>query len=282
MRFTPVLLIVLSTGLVGCGHLDRAPALASDTPARYAEADDTAPAAATSLDDWWLRFQDPVLSDLVARAFDADLDLRQTADRIEQARQQEVIAGARRLPQLQAEGDASRTRISEHAIPVPPGASQGAGGGVSPFGVPGSEFNSFRLGLDASWEVDLFGGARSGVAAARARTQSALWSRRDLQVSLAAEVADHYIALRALQRREAIAWDELARQRELLSIVRARAEAGFVSHLDVAQQQSQVTATESRTYPLEAQARAEIHALGVLVGQPPEALIDLLTPALTV
>ena len=96
---------------------------------------------------------------------------------------------------------------------------------------------------------------------------------------LAAEVADHYVTLRALQRREAIAWDELARQRELLSIIRARANAGFVSHLDVDQQEGLVTATEARAYPLEAQARTEIHALGVLVGQPPEALIDALTPA---
>ncbi len=216
-----------------------------------------------------------MLDDLVSRALAANLDLRQTAERIVQARQQEIIAGARRLPQVQADISAARNRISENAIPLPPGSGSGqggAGGGGGVFGLPGSEFNSFRLGADASWELDLFGGAAAGVKAARARTQAAEWSRRDLQVALASEVAAHYVALRSLQRREALAREELSRQREVQAIAASRADAGFTSRVEAGQAQAQVSAAEAKVYPLHALARAEVHALGVLVGQTPESL----------
>jgi NodT family efflux transporter outer membrane factor (OMF) lipoprotein len=282
MRIRLASWLLAGAALAGCANLKGAgPVPAPEVPGRYAEAPAGQASAEPGVSGWWELFGDARLSELVDRALKANLDLAQTAQRIEQARQDEIIAGASRLPELDADTSASRVRISEHAIPIPPGASGGGPnpGGARPFfALPGAEFSNFHLGVDASWELDLFGGARSKVEAARARTRAAVWSQRDLQVSLAAEVASHYLALRSLQRREAIAWDELARQRALLSIVRARADAGFVSHLDVEQQEGQVTAAEARTYPLEAASRAEIHGLGVLVGQDPEALIAELTP----
>ena len=280
--------LAASTALTACANLAPTPRLDAAVPTAYAEigedqTPEAGPPSSQSSGDiaaWWTLFQDAQLSDLVARAAKGNLDLQQTAARIVEARQQEIVAGASSKPQVQLDTNASRNRISEHAIPLPPGAgSKGPGAGASPFGIPGTAFNSFRAGLDASWELDLFGGARNAVAAARARTQAAEWTARDLQVALAAEVADHYLTLRSLQRREAVAWEELTRQRALLAIVRARAAQGFVSQLDVDQQQSLVDATEARAYPLEAQVRAEIHALGVLVGETPEALIPVLTPA---
>ena len=268
-----------SVALTACANLAPTPRLDAKVPDAYAEAaSDQTPATADAT-TWWTLFQDAQLTDLVARAAKGNLDLRQTAARIAEARQQEIVAGASSKPQVQLDAGASRNRISEHAIPLPPGQAGRGPGGVSPFGIPGEEFNSFHAGLDASWELDLFGGARNAVAAARARTQAAEWTARDFQVALAAEVADHYLTLRSLQRREAVAWEELSRQRALLAIVRARAANGFVSQLDVDQQQSLVDATEAHAYPLEAQIRAEIHALGVLVGETPEALIPVLTPA---
>ena len=280
MRAARTLIVAaLAAGLCACANLKAAPPpLRPDTPARFAEAEPEAAGGPADLALWWTGFHDPILDDLVGRALHGNLDLQQTAARIDEARQQEIIAGARRLPSAQVDSSAGRNRISEHAIPLPPGAGQGGGHAPSPFGIPGSEFNSFRLGLDASWELDLFGGARSGLKAASARREAAEWSRRDLQVALAAETAAHYLSLRALQQREAIAWRELSRQRELLSIVSSRADAGLISHLDVSQQQALVDIAEAKAYPIEARIRAEIHALGVLVGEPPEALITTLTP----
>ena len=99
---------------------------------------------------------------------------------------------------MSADGSVTRQRISENAIPVPPGAGGGSGGA---FAAPGTEFTTWRAGFDASWELDLFGKTRRSVEAARARTRAALWTRRDAQVSTAAEVANAYLALRTLQQR---------------------------------------------------------------------------------
>lgn len=277
MRVAWPLLVAAVLVLTGCaGAGARGPSLPNATPIAFAEAPPGAGAPAQAeLASWWARFDDPVLTGLVERAFAANLDLSQTAARIQEARQLEIVAGARRLPQVNASASASENRISEHAIPVPPGAGTRPGQ-VSPFGVPGSEFSSFRLGADASWELDLFGAAANTARAARARREAAEWSGRDLKVALAAEIASHYLNLRALQQRRAAAGEELQRQRALLEILRARAQAGFVGGLEIGQQEALARASEARLAPLEAGARAEIHALGVLVGEGPGALVATL------
>ena len=267
----------LALFLAACAHDGVKPlSTGVEAPEAYAELSDDLPQGQADLTAWWTTFSDPVLTGLVARALDANLDLAQTRERIVQARQQEIVAGARRLPQVQADVSAAHNRISENAIPIPPGAGSTPGGGGGVFGLPGSEFNTFHLGADASWELDLFGGPAAGVKAARARTEAAEWSGRDLRVALAAEVAAHYVALRSLQQRQGLAWEELSRQREAFSIAKSRADAGFTSQQEARQAQAQVTAAEAKAYPLQAQARAEIHALGVLVGDTPESLIAAL------
>ena len=90
------------------------------------------------------------------------------------------------MPALSGQASAMRQRISENAIPVPPGSG---GGG---FGLPGSEFNTFRIGFDAAWELDLFGRTRRGIEAARGRTGAAIWNRRDVQGSVAADIVELY------------------------------------------------------------------------------------------
>jgi NodT family efflux transporter outer membrane factor (OMF) lipoprotein len=244
------------------------------TPPAYAE-----PAASGSSADmsaWWGAFGDPELDRLVERALAGNLDIQAAASRIREARAQETIAGARALPQVQADANAARNHISKNAIPVPPGTG-GADGGL--FGIPGSSFDQFKLGFDASWELDLFGGARHGVEAAQARTQAQQWSARDLDVSLSAEVARAYFQLRSLQAREAIAAQDLARQAKTEQIVRSRAEAGFTSHLEVDQQGALTGQAAAALAPFKAEESEQVHALGVLLGQPPEALIAELAPA---
>jgi NodT family efflux transporter outer membrane factor (OMF) lipoprotein len=206
-----------------------------------------------------------------------NLDVEAAAARIREARAREVVAGAAALPSVDAQASATRQRISENAIPVPPGAGGGTGGGS--FGIPGSEFNTFRIGFDASWEIDLFGKTRRSIEAARARTGEAIWNRRDLQVSVAAEVANAYLTLRTLQQRFATAEAELARQERFQKLVAARARGGLVTGQDLVQQSSERAAAAAAIPVLKAQAEAQIHALGVLTGDTPEALIAELTPA---
>ena len=143
--------------------------------------------------------------------------------------------------------------------------------GDVPLPIP-SPLNLYSVGFDATWEVDLFGGTRRSVEAAKADTQGSLWTLRDGEVQLAAEVANAYLTLREAQARIVIGEAELARQRGLFTIIQQRRQTGFVTSLDVNQQSTAVETAAAQLPQLEAQASAQIHALGVLIGQPPEAL----------
>src|SRR5205823_8097652 len=133
------------------------------------------------------------------------------------------------LPQVAADGSVSRQRISENAIPLPPGTGGQAGtGSAAGFGLPGAEFTTWRAGFDASWEIDLFGKTRRSIEAARARTGAAIWNRRDAQLIAAAEVANDYLALRALQQRIMVARAEVDRQQQLQQLVAARTRGGLI------------------------------------------------------
>ena len=231
----------------------------------------------TNLDHWWQGFGDAQLTGLVERALTANLDIEMATARIREARALERVAGAGASPQVAAQASVNRQRISENAIPLPPGAGSGSGVGI--FGLPGEEFTTFRAGFDASWELDLFGRNRREREAAEARTGSAVWSRRDAQVSVAAEVAAAYLRLRTYQARQANAEAELARLQRFEQLVDARARGGLVTGQDLEQQKSERAAAAAAVPVLEAQARAEIHALGVLAGQSPDALAAELAPA---
>lgn len=263
--------------LAGCtvGPDYRPPATA--VPQHYLEPADGGLSSA-ELAHWWRSFSDPELSSLVERAVALNLDVQTAAARIREARAREVVAGASSLPEINAQASATRQRISENAIPIPPGTAPGGGSPGGAFGLPGTEFNTFRVGLDASWEVDLFGGTRRGIEAASARTQSAIWSRRDLQASTAAEVANAYLTLRTLQERIANAERDVARQSRLERLVGARYRGGLTTGLDLQQQRSERATSAAELPTLRSQAQAEIHALGVLTGTTPEALAAELTP----
>ena len=262
---------ILALLLAGCtvGPNYQRPATAM--PTSFAEAHGTESATDADLAAWWRAFGDPELDKLASRAIAQNLDVETAAARIREARARERAAGAAALPQVDAQASASRQRLSENAIPVPPGAGNSGSGGS--FGLPGSEFDTFRIGFDASWEIDLFGKTRRSVEAAHARTGAAIWNRRDAQLIAAAEVADAYLKLRTLQQRIATAEDEVARQQRFVRLVGARVRGGLVTGEDLAQQQSQLKTAEAAIPPLRAQAGAQIHALGVLTGDAPEALM---------
>jgi len=271
---------LIATALAGCtvGPDYRPPAAA--VPQDYLEQDNSAAGpTAAELARWWRSFNDPELSSLIERAVALNLDVQTAAARIREARSREIVAGAAALPQVDAQASATRQRISENAIPIPPGTGLGGGSG-SPgaFGLPGTEFNTFRVGLDASWEIDLFGATRRGIEAASARTGSAIWSRRDLQASTAAEVANAYLTLRTLQERIANAERDVARQSRLERLVRARYRGGLTTGLDLEQQRSERATSAAELPTLQSQVQAQAHVLGVLVGTTPEALAAELAP----
>jgi multidrug efflux system outer membrane protein len=254
-------------------------------PSSYAEATAagriTVTPDAADLSAWWAGLGDPVLSALMQRALADSPDLQIAASRVREARQQERVTAAAELPTLNASG-AAVTLNSNRQVPPATAAGGGTASASAASGAAGLPLpphtNLYSAGFDATWEIDIFGGVRRGVEAAKANTAAAEWQRRDGQVSLLAEVANDYLTLRALQARIALGQAELQRQKDLFSLIQARRLSGFVTDLDVNQQTVQVATAAAQIPQLSAQASAQIHALGVLVGQTPEALVGELAP----
>ena len=235
-------------------------------PANWIEAP-TAELQAVDLARWWTVFDDPILVALEERAIRSNLDLRQAEARIRQARAERRIAASGLGPTVDAGGSIQRSRS--------PGLSANWQDGQTRRVVN----NSYDAGFDAGWELDLFGGIRRNIEAADADLQAAVESRRDVLVTLTAEVARNYIELRAFQQRIEIARQNLATQQHSTRLTRQRFEGGFVSGLDVANADAQVATTESQIPFLEAAARQSIYALGILLGREPAALVAQLSPA---
>jgi NodT family efflux transporter outer membrane factor (OMF) lipoprotein len=220
-----------------------------------------------SLETWWSSFHDPVLDGLVARAVAGNLDLKIAAARIREARAAAGIAASAGRPQVTAEASYARTRRS---AAVPPFKS--ASGEDSPFGQ--REQNVFQAGFDAVWEIDVFGGVRRDKEAALADAQAAEEARRDVLVTLLAEVARTYTELRGAQQRLRILEETLRSERDTVSITRSRFEAGLGAELDVARAEGLLAASTAQRPELERQARQAIYRLGVLVGAHPGALVS--------
>jgi NodT family efflux transporter outer membrane factor (OMF) lipoprotein len=245
-------------------------------PPAYGEPQTGVPGGAVDPARWWSAFGDPQLDALVERALKDNPDIAVAVSRVRQARLQEIGARAAGKPTVNAAADANHIEFSKNAgfSSLARLFSGGNGGSSTPSGValPGSGITTYAVGFDASWELDLFGGDRRGVEASVARTDAAIWTRRDAAVTLAAEVAQAYFALRLDQEQMGIVEQELVRERRALEIAGNSAKVGLVPSIDVTRQRGTLTTLEARLEPIRADARMRIHALGILVGQPPETL----------
>lgn len=240
---------------------------------------------------WWTGFRDPLLTSLVERALRDNPDMAVAASRVREARLQEISARAAGLPQVNASAEATNVHFSKNAGfsslarlfggssgSGSSGASGGSSSSSSGIALPGGGITTYALGFDASWELDIFGGVRRSVEAARARTQAAEWNRRDAGVTLAAEVAQAYFALRLDQAQRDILNQEVARQAHALQIATDVARVGLTPQVDLTRQRSQLTSTQARVQPVAADIDLRIHALGILLGVPPAQLAAELTP----
>lgn len=207
--------------------------------------------AATLLAGWWQRFDDPLLVRLVEQALLNNGSVQGAQAALRQARALRDAAAAGLLPSVGSSASAQR----------------GTQGGQS----TGS---SYRLGLDASWELDLFGARRSALDSSEASAQSRLASLGDVQVSIAAEVALVYIELRAAQARLEIAHANLSSQLETQQISSWRLQAGLVTTLDTEQARGATAQTQAQLPGLQASQMQSAHALAVLTGRPPAALLN--------
>ncbi|KGG95992.1 MULTISPECIES: efflux transporter outer membrane subunit [Comamonas] len=208
---------------------------------------------------FWRQFQDAQLTQLVEQALRANQDLRAALARLDAA--QALLRESRldQLPTLTLSGQALQQRRSE---------SQAMGG-------PRSQ-RSYSAGINASWELDLFGRVRRNIEAGRADLRASAADLAALQVAIAAQVAASYADLRGWQQRLQLAEANAVNQQDTLRLVQLRLAHGSGTDFDLARAQAQLETTRSRIPALQARIAVAQHRLAVLTGQVPEALIAAL------
>ncbi len=270
---------------------------------------------ATEAAAWWTTLNDPVLTSLITRGVEKNLDLKLAGARIREARAARGIAAGALLPTLGAAGSYERmeavkppTQSSAPSVSVGgtvsaagvtpgvtvigrnfsviqngigskgsttvsfrPGASQGA---------PSRQSNLFQTGLDAAWELDVFGGKQRGVEAADADLAASEEFRSGVLASLASEIALSYIDLRTSQNRLDITRKNIEAQENTARLTADRFQAGLSSELDSVRALGQVAGTKSQIPLLETRVQMSMHRLAVLLAAEPAALKEeLATPA---
>jgi NodT family efflux transporter outer membrane factor (OMF) lipoprotein len=233
----------------------------------------SAPSAkSTATEQWWRLFNDPVLNQLIKDAIAANLDLKQALVRIKDTRAQRSAVFAAALPSLAAHSTASKRLNNTNA-----GTQSGTAGGG--FGIGNQLINIFQAGFDAQWELDFFGGARRAAEAADATLASDIEDSRDVLVTLLAEVARNYIALRGQQTELAITLKNRDAQQETGQLIEVRQQAGLSNGLEVAQAQALVATTLAEVATYQTQIGQTIHALSLLLGHEPDSLMARLAHA---
>jgi NodT family efflux transporter outer membrane factor (OMF) lipoprotein len=214
---------------------------------------------AQALAQWWSALSDPDLSNLIERAVAGNVDLKTAQARVREARARRGIAQAGLLPTLNAGGSATRSRASEQT-----------GSGESR--------DLYRLGFDASWELDIFGRVRRSVEAAQGDLDASEADYHDVLVTLVAEVALNYVEARTLQTQLEVAEENLKTQRDTLQLTQWRFEAGLVSRLDVEQARSNLESTRAQLPNLRSAIEEAKNRLAALLGGFPGALEGQLGP----
>jgi NodT family efflux transporter outer membrane factor (OMF) lipoprotein len=220
----------------------------------------TTAAPAPPLDRWWTGFGDPVLTSIVERALDQNLDLAAALARVDQARAAARGAGAALLPTADATAQATTVRVSLES-PI----------GAIGRHLPGFDrnFSLYDIGVGASWEIDLFGGLRRGAEAARAEAEAAEAAGVGNRITVAADAADAYLLVRGFQARLAFARAQVATDERLLELVRLRFARDVASDREVAQGEALLAGARSTVPLLVSGLEAELNRLDVLMGDQP-------------
>lgn len=204
---------------------------------------------------FWTVFQDPALDRLIGEALAANHDLRIALANLDEARALRGLSRYDLLPTLTTSGGYTRQRQSKDQL------------------LPGSERSSELIdaGIDAFWELDLFGRVRRGVEASSADLAASEANLRDAQVLVAAELARTYFEWRGALDQLAVAQANASNQRATFEVTQIRLDAGRGTELDTRQAQAQLSTTLATIPSLEVQVAQSLHRLAVLTGRSPQA-----------
>lgn len=204
---------------------------------------------------WWSQFQDATLTNLVEQALMANNDIAAAQGRLRSARAAFEAANGARLPTVGVAGQASHQRSIDG---------------------PSFDIESYGVGIDAGWELDIFGKLKNAATAAELNVQGSEASLYDVQRVIAAEVALNYINLRDAQQRLDVARANLSIQQENLQIATWRNQAGQGDALEVEQARTVVAQTTAGIPLLEQSIANAISQIDVLTGKPPGVSASLL------
>ena len=235
----------LPLALAACAVATPAPQVEAPAPANWsAQAASAAGMAhggsAAQLKDWWKQWNDPLLLELLERAQQASPSVAAAATRVAQARQAVVATGAASSPGVNA--------------------SAGVGRAVSLVNTPAATQAS--LGLQASWEIDLFGGQRAASTAADQRLQAAGAQWHEARVAVAAEVARQYTGWRACQQALRITQADTQARTVIARLTDDRTRAGFESAANASL--AQASAAQGRMATVQQQARCDATLKGLV------------------
>ncbi|GJD47099.1 putative efflux pump outer membrane protein TtgC [Methylobacterium cerastii] len=225
---------------------------------------------------WWQAFRDPVLSQLEDRVAAQNLDVQTATARLFESRAQLGSAAAAGLPTINGQGSAYRQQFSKNGtiglLSNSLGSLGGGTGGSNPTAPLTNGFESYTLGFDASWELDLWGKVRRSVESAQAQADASAEQRRDALVSSQAELARDYVQLRGTQELIRIDLANIRVNEQILDVVRVRQQKGLVTGLDTSNAAQQVEAIKAQLPQLQQQEIQQINAISLLLGEPPLAL----------
>ena len=205
--------------------------------------------------NYWNQLGDTTLSRLVDEVLRANLDVRSARARVSAARSDRVRTVLDLTPSATVAAGYSRQRLSTASFP---GAL-----GVFP------DQNVWDAGVNASWDLDVFGGIRHTVQARGALADVAEASLRDVQVAMTAEVARAYFELRGAQEQLEVARRNAENQRHTFELTQERLAAGRGSAFDTERAQAQLSSTLASIPAREAQVAAAQYRIGTLVGRSP-------------
>jgi NodT family efflux transporter outer membrane factor (OMF) lipoprotein len=262
--------LAVAAALAGCAvgpdYFTPDAALPATFLAQTASKEPASGGASPDLWQWWRTLRDPLLNDLIDRTMANNLDLKIALDRLQQARLQLVVIGARALPEVNGSaGGGVGTGTDE----TKGRAAQALRDGDNSQGL---KKISQVGGLDAEWEIDVFGKIARRFEA-QVYTAEALKEARDwVYVVIAADVARLYFDLRARQERLQILYRDIEAARKVLDLAQTRLDRGLTNELDVTLAKRQVATLEADVEPLKALIASNGYAIAVLVGEYPEVL----------
>ncbi|ACI51215.1 RND efflux system, outer membrane lipoprotein, NodT family [Gluconacetobacter diazotrophicus PA1 5] len=202
---------------------------------------------------WWRIFHDPVLDALEDRVTIANQDLRVAVAQYDEARADARTAQAGYYPTLDFTGSASRSGLSRETANV----------------FNKSTFNSYSLGLDLQYEVDVWGRVRNTAKAGRARAQASAGDLATVDLSLHAELATDYFTLRGYDAMQAVLDQTVGNYRHALALTQAQFDVGYAAQPDVSAATAQLDGLLTQAADNRLRRAMLEHAIAILTGQPP-------------